>query len=140
MRALLMLSLFAVCSVYAAPQAPRADHPILGIWQIQVPGSTCVETYRFRSDGTSMVTSNHEVSENEYQIRAQPDDKGFYAWDDRIVKNNGKEDCGGEIMPVGDVVHKFLKFAPSGNLFLMCFEETMGSCIGPFRRVVGTGI
>lgn len=140
MRTLLMLCLLTASVAHAAPEAPRAGHPIVGIWTIQVPGSSCTETYRFRGDGTALVTSHHEVSESEYHIPAEPDTKGFYAWDDRIVKDNGREDCGGATTQVGDTARKYLKFAPSGNLFLMCFEETMASCIGPFRRVVGAGV
>lgn len=141
MRTLLMLCLSAAAlTTHAAPEAPRAGHPILGIWELRVPDSACLETYRFRGDGTSLVTSRQEVSESEYQVPPQPDAKGFYEMTDRVVKNNGKQDCSGATMKAGAAVRNYLKFAPSGNLFLMCLEETMGSCIGPFRRVVGTGI
>lgn len=139
MRALLTLCLLACCSAHAAPDAPPSGHPILGIWELQVPDVACTETYRFRGDGTSLVTSRQEVSESEYHVPPQPDAKGFYALDDRVVKNNGKQDCSGETMQPGAAVRNYLKFAPSGNMFLMCFEESMGSCIGPFRRVVGAG-
>jgi hypothetical protein len=138
MRSLLMLCLLA-SSVHAAPEAPRADHPILGIWELRVPGSNCLETYRFRGDGTSLVTSHHEVSESEFHVQPQPDDKNFYAWEDRIVKDNGKADCSGGVTAVGSATRRFLRFAPSDNMFLMCAEESMTRCIGPFRRVKGTG-
>lgn len=126
-------------SVHAAPEAPRASHPVLGIWELRVPGSNCLETYRFRGDGTSLVTSHLEVSESEFHVQPQPDDKNFYAWDDRIVKDNGKQDCAGGITTVGSATRRYLRFAPTDNMFLMCFEESMTRCIGPFRRVMGTG-
>jgi hypothetical protein len=97
------------------------------------------ETYRFRGDGTSLVTSRQEVSESEYRVHPQPDAKGFYVLDDRVVKNNGKQDCTGETVRIGAAVRNYLRFHPSGDMFLMCFQETMGSCIGPFRRVRGAG-
>ena len=140
MRRMLAFPLFLLATVaLAAPDAPRAGHPILGIWELRVPDSTCTETYRFRGDGTSLVTSRLEVSESEYHVPAQPDAKGFYVLDDRVVKNNGKQDCTGETVKVGAAVRNYLRFHPSGNMFLMCFQESMGSCIGPFRRVQGAG-
>jgi hypothetical protein len=129
-----------MASVHAALEAPRPGHPILGIWELRVPDADCTETYRFRGDGTSLVTSRQEISESEYHVRAQPDAKGFYALDDRVTRNNGKQDCSGETVKAGAAVRNYLRFHPSGNMFLMCFQETMGSCIGPFRRVVGAGI
>lgn len=123
--------------VQAAPPAPAANHPILGIWRLALPELRCVETYRFRSDGTTLVTSKEEISESEYQIPDVPSAKGFYKLEDRIVKDNGKKDCSGEIMKVGTQATNFLRFHPSGALFLMCSDETMETCIGPFERVEG---
>ncbi len=121
----------------AAPPAPAANHPILGIWRLALPELRCVETYRFRGDGTTLVTSKEEISESEYRIPDQPSEKGFYKLEDRIVKDNGKKDCAGAIMKVGTQATNFLRFHPSGALFLMCSDETMEACIGPFERVEG---
>ena len=144
MRRLLIPIAFPLCLLascaHAAPDAPRPGHPILGIWELRVPEVGCTETYRFRADGTSLVTSRQEVSESEYHVPAQPDAKGFYVLDDRVVRNNGKQDCAGETVKVGAAVRNYLRFHPSGDMFLMCFQETLGSCIGPFRRVPGAGI
>jgi hypothetical protein len=139
MRSLLIALLFLPIVSHAAPDAPRSGHPLLGIWELRLPNSSCTETYRFRADGTSLVTSRLEVSESEFHVPAEPDAKGFYVLDDRVVKNNGKQDCSGETVKVGGAVRNYLRFHPSGDMFLMCFQETMGSCIGPFRRVVGAG-
>ena len=121
----------------AAPPAPAANHPILGIWKLSLPDLGCSETYRFRGDGTTLVTSAEEVSESEYRIPDKPSAKGFYKLEDRIVKDNGKKDCAGEIMKVGTSVTNFVRFHPSGTLFLMCSDETMQTCIGPFERIEG---
>ena len=121
----------------AAPPAPAANHPILGIWKLSLPDLGCSEIYRFRSDGTTLVTSAAEVSESEYRIPDKPSAKGFYKLEDRIVKDNGKKDCAGKIMKVGTQVTNFVRFHPSGTLFLMCSDETMQACIGPFERVEG---
>ncbi|MDB5746773.1 MAG: hypothetical protein JWP72_1621 [Massilia sp.] len=135
---LLLTSLLAALpSVQAAPPAPAASHPILGIWKLSLPDLGCSETYRFRGDGTTLVTSAEEVSESEYRIPDKPSAKGFYKLEDRIVKDNGKKDCSGEIMKVGTRATNFVRFHPSGALFLMCSDETMQACIGPFERIEG---
>lgn len=127
--------LFSVLT--GAQAAPPAGHPILGIWKLSLPDLGCSETYRFRADGTTLVTSAQEVSESEYRIPAKPSAKGFYRLEDRIVKDNGKKDCAGAIMKVGTTVTNFIRFHPSGALFLMCADESMNTCIGPFERVQG---
>ncbi|UVW27538.1 hypothetical protein [Massilia sp. H6] len=128
-----------VASLLAAPlqAAPPADHPIVGIWTLSLPTLGCSETYRFRADGTTLVTSAEEVSESQYRIPDKPSANGFYRLDDQVVKDNGKKDCAGVIMKAGARATNFIRFHPSGMLFLMCADETMTSCIGPFQRVKG---
>lgn len=120
-----------------AVSAPAAGHPILGIWRLSLPELGCTETYRFRADGTTLVTSAEEVSESEYKIPEKPSARGFYRLEDRITKDNGKKDCSGAIMKVGTRATNFIRFHPSGTLFLMCADESMEMCIGPFERVQG---
>jgi hypothetical protein len=116
----------------------REDHPLIGTWQITLPDGSCREIYRYRSDGTTLVTSAEEVAESSYNISDQPDPEGFYKQTDTIVKDNGKRDCSGEVTQVGHQVVTYLLFHPSGNMFLMCFERDRRSCIGPFIRVHGS--
>ena len=132
-----ILSLVIAASVQAAP--PAASHPILGIWRLTLPDGSCSETYRFRGDGTTLVTSAEEISESEFDIPAKPSAKGFYRLTDRIVKDNGKKDCSGEIMKVGTKATNFIQFHPSGGMFVMCVRESLDACIGPFERVPGQG-
>jgi hypothetical protein len=124
--------------VQAAPLP--ADHPILGIWRLTLPDGSCSETYRFRGDGTTLVTSADEVSESNFDIPAEPSEKGYYRLVDTVVKDNGKKDCAGEVMQVGRKMTNFIVFHPSGALFLMCAAESLDKCIGPFHRVTGPGI
>jgi hypothetical protein len=137
--ALLVGSLLAVQGASAGPPEPAPNHPILGIWVLSLPEIGCSETYHFRGDGTSLVTSAQEVSETEFQIPPTPSEKGFYKLEDRIVKDNGKKDCAGVVTKVGTRATNFVRFHPSGALFLMCADESMQSCIGPFERVAGQG-
>lgn len=129
--------LLALACGCASAAPPAANHPILGIWKLTLPDSNCAEIYRFRGDGTTLVTSAEEVSESEFQIPDQPSAKGFYKLEDRITKDNGKKDCSGEVMKVGNRAVNFVRFHPSGVLFLMCAAESMDSCIGPFHRMIG---
>ncbi|MDL2354434.1 MAG: hypothetical protein QFF03_04170 [Pseudomonadota bacterium] len=134
-----LLVVLALFPRVAGAAPPAAHHPIIGIWKLSVDGR-CAETYRFRGDGTSLVTSAHEVSESEFAIPARPSEKGFYKLEDKIVKDNGKQDCSGEVMKVGTQATNFVRFHPSGQIFLMCATESLETCIGPFERVRGEEI
>lgn len=131
----------ALLAAHGAPAAPvRSDHPIVGTWRFELPDGSCHEMYRIRSDGTALITSAAEVAETEFEIDDQPDGEGFYQSNDKIVKDNGKKDCTGEVTAAGHVIKAFILFHPSNDMFLMCQRREMGSCIGPFVRVRGTEI
>ncbi|MDB5959719.1 MAG: hypothetical protein JWP59_1013 [Massilia sp.] len=134
--------LAAVLSVSAPALAvpPAANHPIVGAWRLSLDGGMCFEIYRFREDGTSLVTSAHEVSESDFVIGATPSARGFYKLEDHIVKDNGKPDCSGEVMKVGTRATNYVQFHPNGDMFLMCASEALDVCIGPFERIKGEQI
>lgn len=142
MGKLIGLFLLALAShvTHAAGPVPASNHPLLGIWRLDLPQIGCSETYHFRADGTSLVTSADEVSESEYQVMDKPSAQGFYRLEDHIVKDNGKKDCAGEITKPGTKAVNYLRFHPSGALFLMCADESMKTCIGPFERVEGVDL
>lgn len=127
----------AFLGAHAAAAPPVPTHPILGIWKLTLPDGSCSEIYRFRGDGTTLVTSAEEVSESVYSIPAEPSVKGFYRLDDKVVKDNGKLDCSGGITKIGSKGTYFVHFHPSGSLFVMCQAESLDACIGPFRRMQG---
>ena len=124
----------------APPPSPSASHPLLGIWILSIPQLGCSETYHFRGDGTTLVKSAQEVSESEFTVAEKPSAKGFYKLEDRIVKDNGKQDCSGEVMQIGTRATNYLRFHPSGARFVMCQDESMQACIGPFERMQAQGI
>jgi hypothetical protein len=119
---------FAITPSLVKPIAP--DHPIVGTWKITLPLSDgpCDEIYSIRPDGTALVTSAEEISESVYEISDDPSEKGFYRWVDTITKDNGKKDC------LGHVATNYIVFHSSGDMFLICIEERLESCIGPFAR------
>lgn len=139
-----LLALLAAVALHlpaAAGAGPlRKDHPVIGTWQISLPDGSCHEEYRFRPDGTTLVTSAQEVAESAFDIADQPDKLGFYKQVDTVVKDNGKQDCSGTVTEVGHVVTSYILFHPSGDMFLMCFERDTKTCIGPFVRVKGSAI
>ncbi|WP_137173435.1 hypothetical protein [Massilia sp. HP4] len=137
---LLLLSLLCASQPAFAQKGPASDHPILGIWRLEVPDTGCSETYRFRGDGTTLVTSAAEISESVYTIPNEPDAEGFYRLTDRVTKDNGKPDCSGNVMKPGANATHFVRFHPSGKLFLLCAEASIDACIGPFTRVRGEEI
>jgi len=110
------------------------DHPIVGTWRIEVPGRRCHEVYYVRSDGTARVTSGKQIAETEFEISSSPSANGFYRWRDRIVTDNGGIDCMGESSEVGHEATNFIRLHPSGNRFLLCEQENINTCIGPFIR------
>jgi len=131
---------FAAWGLVAPASAATAlshDHPLLGSWKVTLPDGSCSETYFFRSDGTSLVTSADEVAESDFEVSLEPTDKGFYKLVDKIVRDNGKQDCQGNVTTVGQQATNFITFHPSGQMFLMCREESLEACIGPFRREEG---
>lgn len=137
---LLLLLLTGAAMPALAQPGPASDHPILGIWRLEVPATGCSETYRFRGDGTTLVTSAAEISESVYTIPNEPDADGFYRLTDRVTKDNGKPDCSGNVMKPGANATNFVRFHPSGKLFLLCAEASIDACIGPFTRVRGEEI
>lgn len=134
----LVAALIALPSSALAQAFQRAplpiDHPIVGTWRIDVPGRRCHEVYYIRSDGTARVTSGRQVAETEFEISTSPRASGFYRWRDRIVTDNGGIDCAGEVSEVGHEAINFIRLHPSGNRFLLCEEENLSTCIGPFIR------
>ena len=140
--AVVLLALIVVAAAAsAAPPRPTAkDHPILGRWTISLPDGSCDETYTFRPDGTTLVTSGEEIAESVFEISAKPSAAGFYKWTDKLVKDNGKEDCSGEVTEPGNAVTNYVQFNRAGDVFIMCARESLDQCIGPFRRVQGESI
>jgi hypothetical protein len=140
MKTPLVLSLALQAVLFAAPAAAgplRADHPLVGSWTLDLANETesCQEIYRFRADGTSLVTSAQEVAQSRFDIDDKPSAKGFYKMVDTIEKDNGGEDCGGEVTAPGNATTRYLLFSEDQDQFIMCEDESPQACIGPFERI-----
>ena len=133
---LVTLALATAVSVFAAPLP--AGHPLIGTWKITLPDGSCSEIYIVRRNGTSLVTSAEEVAESEFTVSDEPSERGFYKWVDTVAWDNGRKDCAGEVTEVGHVATNYVLFSPMKTQFLMCEQEDLASCIGPFVRLGGT--
>ena len=118
--------------IQATPLAPR--HPLVGVWRLDIPGTTCHEIYDIRADGTMDVTSGSQAASSVFEMSATPSAKGFYKWADRIVKDNGKPDCMGSVMEVGHMATNYILLDPSKRQFMLCAQEDRSRCVGPFRK------
>ena len=113
--------------------APPPGHPLLGTWELVLPGSKCVETYAYRADGTSHTVSAAEETDTDYEVAATPSPQGYYELTVTIRKSNGKPDCSGQLTPLGRPVKLYL--APLRGGFLMCFDPALQRCLGPLTRL-----
>lgn len=136
----ILAALALAVPVPSTAAAVYANHPLVGTWRFDVPETGCAEVYRFRGDGTSVVTSGAEIAETEFEVSAKPSSKGFYIWTDTIVKDNGKRDCSGQITEVGRKTTNYIRFDRSGRQFIVCRGQSLDACFGPFRRMGGEAV
>jgi len=139
-----LLRLSCLAAVLAASATARAQdvratplpqgHPLVGAWRFDVPGTNCHEIYDIRADGTMNVTSGSQAASSVFEISPAPSAKGFYKWMDKIVTDNGKPDCMGSVMELGHMATNFIVVLPSRRQFLMCPQEEMSTCVGPFKK------
>jgi len=142
MKSALAFALTLACWSAQAASTPdlhplRADHPLIGAWQISTADGSCAETYRIDRGGTSLVTSADEVAETRFVISDQPSAHGYYKWIDTLVKDNGKKDCSGQVTKAPRTTTNYILLNPAGNRFIMCAAEDGRQCIGPFVKLEG---
>jgi hypothetical protein len=128
----LLVTLAAQAQKVEAVPLPK-DHPLLGTWRIDLPNN-CSEECTLRADGSKSSSSGEERNEAVFEISADPLPSGFYRWTDKLVKSNGRPDCGGSVSKVGHVAVTFVRLHPSGKKFLLCEAESMTSCFAEFYR------
>lgn len=126
------LSLSLALPADAAPLRP--DHPLIGTWILYLTSQSCEETYVIREDGSTVVWSGQEISESVSTFDDKPRPTGFFRWDDKIVKDNGKPDCQGQVMDPGGEITNYIKLDSDGETFVMCRQENLNECLGPLVR------
>ncbi len=128
-----LIATLAAAASQAAHPVARPDHPILGTWQLAIPGTGCLETYEYRADGTVHSVSAAEQIDSDFQIGAQPNEAGLYVLEETITSSNGKPDCSGRITPTDKPLTLYL--APLRGGFLLCFDAALRRCLGPMLRL-----
>lgn len=114
-----------------------ASHPLYGKWKWTYASNHCTETYDYRPDNTSIISSGEEQAESRFTISDKPDQKGFYRMTDVTTKSNGRAGCDGAAggTPVGDSAVIFIFFNPTKSEMIICQEPSFNACMGPLRRV-----
>ena len=112
-------------------------HPIVGKWQWTRTENRCTEFYDYRADGTSVVLSGAERTDNVYTVSADPDSQGFYRLTMRVEKDHGGKDCADdESDSTGSEITSFIRFNAQRTQYLACFDGPEGRrCFGPLRKV-----
>jgi hypothetical protein len=121
----------------AAAHAADSDSPdIVGKWTWTRADNACTELYEYRPDGTLLVESGAEKTDNTYSIASLPDQNGFFRMDLKIVKDYGGKDCAdSEEDSTGQEQTVYILFHSSRALHAVCREPSLEVCYGPLRRV-----
>ncbi|HEX9451959.1 MAG TPA: hypothetical protein VF934_11145 [Burkholderiales bacterium] len=120
----------------AAAHAGDGDSDIVGKWTWTRADNACTEIYEYRPDGTLLVQSGAEKTDNTYSIAALPDQNGFFKLDLKIVKDHGGKDCAdSEEDSTGQEQTVYILFHSSRTLHAVCREPSLEVCYGPLRRV-----
>lgn len=127
-------------SAWSAADPLRPDHPLVGTWRLDFEERACHEIYTIHEDGTTLVTSAEEIAESEGVFSDRPSSAGFYRWQDKVVKDNGKPDCMGQVTKVGSEVTSYIRFNRSEDKFVLCRKEDLDECIGPLVKIPGERI
>ncbi len=139
MKSLLLLAVVAAApATGAAPDhsvRPAAGHPLIGKWQWTRSLNNCSEVYVYKADGTALVPSGTEKTDNVYTVTAHPDAIGFSRMAIRTTMDHGGKDCGDDDSDsTGMESTNFFIFNADRSQYLACDEPNMEKCFGPLRR------
>ena len=130
----------AFASAWAAPATagaqPAENHPLVGKWTWTRSANQCTEVYEFRPDGTALVTSGDERTDNVYTVAPKPDARGFYKLELRVTKDHGGKDCADlERDDTGQRNVNHVRFEADGRSHLWCRKPNLETCFGPLKRM-----
>jgi hypothetical protein len=123
-----------LASAASGTAAPRAGHPLVGVWRLAMPGFACRETIEFRADGTSASVSAGAEASGAYEVSDQVVENGRYVLSAAITRSNGGADCFGDTAPVGVPVTSYVHIYPGDRLFF-CPGPSSTDCFGPYVTV-----
>lgn len=139
----------------AAATPLPAWHPLVGLWQsvVRVPSAApdgdtpgkgapgksapkaCRETLDYRANRIRLGTSGQEITRSAFTVTPGKSAAGFYRLSDTVLASNGKADCAGDVhAATDDTTVRFVQFSPQRDQFIVCKDESLAACFGPFRR------
>jgi len=123
-------------SAASAAAANEAHHPLTGLWHWTMPGKACAETWHYHANNTRTSSSGAEITQSHYEVASKPNLLGFYRLTETVTESNGKRDCAGDLHEVvGEPVTRFIQFSPKLDQLIVCKEESLKACFGPFKRI-----
>ena len=135
--ALVLCSLFSSHAAEPLSSAP-APHPLTASWSWTLPGKPCTEQLHYRANGTRLGSSGEETTQSRYEVAAIPSLLGFYRLTETVTDSNAKRDCSGDLHEApGEPVTRFIQFSPRREQLIVCREESLKACFGPFKRLPG---
>lgn len=123
----------------AKPLTPAvASHPLIASWSWTLPGKSCTEQLHYRANGTRLSSSGEETTKSRYEVTRIPSLLGFYRLSETVTDSNGKRDCSGDLHEApGEPLTRYIQFSPKKDQFIVCREESLEACFGPFKRLPG---
>ena len=130
--ALLAAGALQAQTVARTPLAP--DHPLIGKWKLEIPNSACDGFFEVRANGTTRATSAEQVIESDVDLTPKPSENGYYKIAEKVTTENGKANCVGRKITIGQSGTNFVILNRDGDEFLLCAKEDINTCVGPFAR------
>jgi len=130
--------LLAACAGAQKEPAPNANDLLVGRWANGEPGSTCMEQFEFRADGTLLYASGGGARmEGQFELSANPSARGLRVLIMQASGANGGKDCSGDVREdgVGAILVSYVWIDPGKDLLLACAEDSFSYCDSPMRRV-----
>lgn len=111
-----------------------SNHPLIGKWKLEIPNSACDGLFEVRADGTTRATSAEQVIESDVDLAPKPSENGYYKIAEKVTTENGKANCVGRKITIGQSGTNFVILNRDGDEFLLCAKEDINTCVGPFAR------
>lgn len=96
----------------------------------------CTETYTYRSDGTAVVESGDDRSEDTYEISSTTEGNDRHRMKVTTVKDHGGRDCSGIGKDnTGESAIVYVQFDSNFTKMIICLDANSYRCFGPLMRV-----
>jgi hypothetical protein len=116
-------------------QAVDATHPIIGRWKWTREDQGCSEVYDYKADGSLIIQSGDERTENIYTIAKTPDDRGFYKVTIKVITDFRGRDCmNNDDDDTGNEASSYIVMNRGKTIYAMCQQPSTERCFGPMLK------